>query len=350
MHKPVAERRWLLSIILILGVLACSNSPLNTNDESPTSFATDRSLTTEGFSENSPYGIVGEPTTTTQWNLITDAGISWLRVDFDWSRMVHGWNDMDILVNEAYSRGINIYGTITYCPPGYSTSGTKYGPLNPAYYDAWHDFVYDVMNRYKNKVKYWGLWNEPNLGQFWKGTREQYCLQIVFYGTRGFKKFKENNPGVEEYLCLPELSSSGSDRKIKKWIDRIVYYNRAAGYEFDVITMHQYDGGDTPSGRISKIFDRWLYFVRIGMANKQFWVTEIGWPTCGSKAVPWFTQGDYLIEIMDAMNAGYNAWWNKTFWFSLFDGNDPKCYGITAGNGETKKAAWYDYRDYIASH
>ena len=40
-------------------------------------------------------------------------------------------------------------------------------PNNPADY---YDICFRAANRYQGSIEHWGMWNEPNLSQFWAGT------------------------------------------------------------------------------------------------------------------------------------------------------------------------------------
>ena len=322
---------------------------------------------------DSPYGINGTGNDSPgRWDAITEAGIGWVRSDFEWSVIektegIYDWSYTDTLVNEAVKRGLNLFISLDYCPKWASASDSKdeniykHGPLKPGqkYLDAWHDFVYDAMDRYKGKVKYWGVWNEPNLGQFWNGDRDQFCKQIAYYAGKAIAKYRLNNPDAEVYLCGPELSTTTSQSKstIVKWAKEIREnvekgadnFLPGKGTTIDIVTMHQYDGRDLPEERI-KSMDEWHTAMKdsAGYGDKPYWITESGWPTAGSKGVSYEKQAEYLVDMYSAMNE--RSWLKKFFWFALFDGNDPVKYGILANEGdkaEDRKPAWEAYKNFI---
>ena len=347
------------------------------------------------FDESSPYGIGGTGNNNQgRWDLITDAGFAWNRTDFEWfaiesKKGEFHWQREDDIVRNANEKGVNLFISLDYMPQWASASMDadpqvyKHGPLieEQEFLDAWHDFFYNAMVRYrgpevKNKegvggeygqVKYWGIWNEPNLGQFWNGTQEQFADQIAYYSGRAFAKFKKDFPTAEVYLCGPELSTTTSqtEEKIISWAKDIRKAVEKGGksvdsksnISIDVITMHQYDGKDVPELRIEAM-DRWhklmtrsTIFGGAGYSKKlPYWITECGWPTADKKAVTEEVQADYLIQMYNA--AKERKWLDKLFWFSLFDGNDPHKYGILKNEGDNEddiKLAYTAYKELIAS-
>jgi hypothetical protein len=235
---------------------------------------------------------------------LADIGIKWYRIDIGWSDVekVEGqreWADIDRVVDFCGRRGLRVYGTIAYTPSWASGSNDPAAPPRDA--SKYHDFVREVARRYRGRVHAFGIWNEPNLGLFWKGTKQQYLDQILLPGLR---ILKEEVPEIPR--CGPDLSSSGNYRK--DWLEPIL---RAAGSQLDVITQHQYDGKDTVSGRVKELDSLRSYLQGAGQGGKPFWLTEIGWMT--GKKVSANDQASNLKGIYQAMLS--RSWWSKTFWY-----------------------------------
>ena len=83
------------------------------------------------------------------------------------------------------------------------------------------------------------------------------------------------------------------------------------GVVFDVLTHHQYNGGDTANGRYSELLLFRDYANARGYSGKEFWITETGWPTNNSK-------GDAVQNMQGMLDlmVDHSGWWNKTFWFA----------------------------------
>lgn len=61
--------------------------------------------------------------------------------------------------------------------------GKNDGPLNDVpVAGAYEAFVTAAVKHFASRVTYYELWNEPNLGQFWEGTPQQYTALVVVPG------------------------------------------------------------------------------------------------------------------------------------------------------------------------
>src|SRR3569833_640730 len=124
------------------------------------------------FGINAHDEIWNAPTPESQG--ITDLGLDWIRVDFSWDMIEPAQGQYDFTVTDgivaaADSMGVNVYATLSSTPQWATDGAAQSGvPRDPA---DWDDFVYTVVSRYSGSIKYWGMWNEPNLSQFWAGDR-----------------------------------------------------------------------------------------------------------------------------------------------------------------------------------
>ena len=139
---------------------------------------------------DSPYGINVHVASTEVMDRCRDLGVGWLRADFDWNRIESEkghfeWTVTDRVVADAEARGLSILVSLAYSP-GWANGGQPRhaAPRNP---QDWADFVTAVVDRYKARVRHWGMWNEPNLQHFWSGSREQYIEEILAVGSSAVK-------------------------------------------------------------------------------------------------------------------------------------------------------------------
>jgi hypothetical protein len=146
------------------------------------------------FSSSSPIGVVGVIGST--WGVrggdinleiidsLAQTEIGWIRIWFNWYQIEHDsgtydWSTTDSIVNAYATRGFNIFVTLQGGNLFYDTLSSypdslyphpEYG--TPPIYreealDAWLNFVSNAVNRYRSIVKYWSIWNEPNLRDYW---------------------------------------------------------------------------------------------------------------------------------------------------------------------------------------
>jgi len=284
---------------------------------------------------NSPYGVVAFIPSPARFDAMNEADIAWGRYDFSWRSIAadgkgaYNWAVQDYAVVEANARGLHIYAGLGYTPTWASAPGNANSP--PIDNQDWYDYVYAAVSRYKGSIKYWELWNEPNLGQFWNGTRAQF-IELFKVGADA-----AHAADPDCMVVGPELSSAGP-REI--WMTELL---QQAGDKIDIISFHQYDGGDHPAGRLAEMDSMYNTIVSLGYGNKPIWITESGWASdqFGDQA-----QANYLTEMLAGMAS--RPWWKKFFWYQIWEGQTDLA-GLLSQD-ETRKPAWYAYRNHTAAH
>jgi hypothetical protein len=306
------------SIAILLG--ACA--PVGTESEDETTSALPR---------ESPFGVVAHAADNGMIDRFVDIGIGWYRVDCEWSQNepadgVFDFGNSDRMVSHLEGRGAFTALVVSYTPSWASgTTDPASPPRDPSRFVA---YVREVARRYRGRAGCIGIWNEPNLRQFWAGSKQQYLHEILVPSLRAVK---EEAP--EMLTCGPDLSSSGDERN--DWMGPIL---DAAGPLLDIITHHQYDGSDTPSGRVREIERMHEFLAARGHGHKPLWITEIGWDS------PRFSrsrQASYLRDVMRAMQG--RPWWQKTFWYDSHGAG----WGLFEGDATTP--SFDAYRDVISA-
>ena len=296
----------------------------------------------------SPYGINAHVPDSAVLQLIQEAGIKWIRMDFDWSEIEtseghYNWSVLENRVDEARARGLCILANIHGTPSWASTGGETNDPPSDKVY--WTNFIKEVVTRFQNKIKYWAMWNEANLEEFWKGTVDDYMNLILIPGAETAKTF---DPSCK--IVGPDLAHLHSrNSKWNIWMRQI--FRKGGNEHLDVISHHIYDSSG-PSGIFNKLEKDQAPLIpsvfkvleEEGVDNKPFWITETGWNT---RDVSEDTQSDYYLEFLQ--NLEYKPSINKIFFYQIIDdaGQDAPQFGIVASN-YTPKKAYYTYKDFIA--
>lgn len=298
-----------------------------------------------------------------QLDRVKAAGIGWVRIDFIWawvepSRGKYDWRIYDAIAAAAQARGIKVYATLAYTPPWATDGPAVTGvPRNP---DDWRRICFRAAKRYRGKIQYWGLWNEPNLPRFWSGSRQQYIDVILKTGADGIHS---GNPAAKVGgPDLAHLTSGDAD-----WYDWLRQTLLEAGDKLDVITHHLYDGDgnrdvtqkltdSTTFGSRPSLWDAVAPSVREAIKStgwlrrKPFWLTETGWE---SARVSEDRQAAYYSGLLDDWFTGRpdRDWIEKVFFYELQDGPPETgfSWGILRPDG-SPKPAWQAYRGFIASH
>lgn len=92
-------------------------------------------------------------------------GIGWSKVEptkgaRDWSALAAFEQEL----TNAAAEGLEPIVTISSTPSwAQAIAGHTCGPIASAELGAFGDFMFDVVNRYKDQVKYWEIWNEPDI-------------------------------------------------------------------------------------------------------------------------------------------------------------------------------------------
>lgn len=291
--------------------------------------------TTRANDINSPYGVVAFIPSPTRFDAMEDADIAWGRYDFSWRSLeatgkgVLNWGVQDYAVAEANARGLHIYAGLGYTPTWASIAGDANS--RPTNNQDWYDYVYAAVSRYKGSIKYWEMWNEPNLTQFWNGTRAQF-IDLFKVGADA-----AHAADPDCMVLGPEISSAGQRTT---WMTDLL---QQAGNKIDIISFHQYDGGDYPAGRLAQMDSMYNTIVSLGYGNKPIWITESGF---ASDNIGDDAQGYYLTEMLAGMAS--RPWWKKFFWYQIWEG--PTDRSGLLYQDETPKPAWFHYRDYTAAH
>ncbi|MCI0410920.1 MAG: glycosyl hydrolase, partial [Acidobacteria bacterium] len=175
----------------------------------------------------------------------------------------------------------------------------------PASTEFWTNVVRQGADRYRGRVRYWQLWNEPNVREFWNGSMVQYRRDILEAGARALK---ETNP--EAQVVAPGLANLGNWR---------AWFRESMGAKavIDVISHHNYaDSGrdailELGQDLILRPSLRTL-MSEAGVDDRPFWLTETGRRT---------DEGDQLQYYQEAVaTLREESWVARLFFFHYWDG------------------------------
>jgi hypothetical protein len=280
---------------------------------------------------------------------LESAGIAWARIDINWVQVQpngpndYNWGFLDTLVNAADARGIRLFATLGYTP-GWANGNQGINKL-PIDFNHWKNFVRATVNRYKGSIHHWGLWNEPNLGQFLDEFVTDYVNRALIPGAQAIR---EADPTAMR--IGPEVSSNGT------YFETVL--NMAADH-LDIITVHMY--GETVAG-IMQEFDGpsvgdsyQQILIDTGVfGTKPVWYTEVGWPTDDGTHVGTVTEAEQAanyVALLDAVRQ--RPWIEKVFFYEIADDPTPTVpeWGILeAYPGLAEKQGYGAYRDYITAN
>ncbi len=268
------------------------------------------------------------------------AGLGWVRLDLNWldaepaQQGTYDWSRFDAQIDAASAKGLNVLAVLAYGPAWASEGDTKGdGSTNDVpKAGTYAAFVTAAVNRYKAKVTHYEIWNEPNLGQFFEGTPQQYLDRVFVPGADAVHAACPTCKVVG-----PGLSTVGT--AYATWLDAVL---TAAEPKLDIVSGHIYhsfpDGSGTGAGLTSDSFFNKLdshRIVKIGTATiyegplslkevmdnhavtKPLWLTETGTDATPGNATEEEAQRVYYRQVMEQMLV--RPWWTNTIFYEAFD-------------------------------
>jgi hypothetical protein len=176
------------------------------------------------------------------------------------------------------------------CAYGVGTCGA------PASLDAWRHYVRVLAERYKGRIQYWELWNEPNYRRFYVPTRSLVELARV-----AAEELKAVDPSNR--LVSPGFTPWGMG-----WLENFL---RDGGGRFvDIVGFHWYYG-DRPEQLAPMIRNVRQTMAQHDASDKPLWVTE-GAPHCETRRPGFCRIGTMTGEEADlvATRAVLTMWLN----------------------------------------
>jgi hypothetical protein len=263
-------------------------------------------------------------------DLQVDLGAHWVRIDLNWdlaepAQGQYNWQPFDAVIDAAHARGLAVYATLGYTPAWASTGdrrgdGASNDVPDPAAYRA---FVEAAVTRYRDKVGIFSTWNEPNLTQFFEGSRDEWIANVYVPAVAGVH--------AACATCLvagPEVATIGN-----AYSDYITAALAAAAP--DVLSAHIYAAfpeDDAGAGLTKDSFYNKLDMRRVigpfqgtlsiretqvaaGQGALSVWITETGLAAAPGDTTALAAQQRYTQRVLDAMDA--RPWWAGTIIYEI---------------------------------
>lgn len=283
--------------------------------------------------------------------IIHDANIQFVRMDFNWdllnpTRDEWQFDDYDAVVNIVRARQLEVLGVLDYASWWASSAQTSndwrvrlYSEPTNAYDFA--RYAYAVVNHFKNDVRVWQIWNQPNTQTFWKPQPNP--ARYVALLQEAYLAAKYADP--DAVIVFGGLSGNGvaggGDVQLAGDFLENAYRAGARGF-FDVMAIHPYLLPNSGIATLrAKIAATRAVMNQFGDQAIPLWLTEIGAPT----DVTWWSNAPPQSEA-DAANwlqAVFTQLWDLTptiVWYELQDraGDDAADhFGLLRADGTPKR-------------
>lgn len=277
--------------------------------------------------------------------MIHAAGFQWIRQEFPWedleihhkgwyvdlrdNEIKNAWAKYDRIVALAAGNQLQIIARLS-TPPSWSRArGADAGAFAPPdNLGDYCDYVKSVVGRYRGRVHYFQIWNEPNIYPEWGVydiSPEQYTALLKV----GYTCAKAANPDaiILTAPLAPTIELTGRDFNDFLFLQRM--YDAGAKDYFDILAVQDYGLWSGASDRRMRPrvlnFSRPVYIrdimVRNGDADKAIWASEIGWNSAPEGVSPLFgrtpeeVRARYAVEAFERIQREWPWMGVVTYWF-----------------------------------
>lgn len=332
MHRSISLATVsVLLLTLVLSVHSTQSAPLAT-PTNPTF-----GLNTNIASRYPTYESLSTPA-----DAIADLGAGWAREDFQFFRInpqpdEFDWSWQDRMVELLTQRGVSILGVLNGPSPGWATPADdgafSFFAPDPA---KFADFAGAAAARYKGRIRYWQIWNEPDnaSGLYWqpRPNMAEYAALLK----AAYTAIKQSDPGAQ-VLSGGMVSPQPAAASLQ------ALASHGAWNSFDIIAVHPYTDPRGPEdGQIDIAGVETVRGVAANLGDKPIWATEFGWSTGPADRtegqgtpVDENAQANFLIRAAALLRS---AGVDHIFWYCLKDtesksGVPHNLYGLIRHDG-----------------
>jgi Cellulase (glycosyl hydrolase family 5) len=247
-----------------------------------------------------------------------DTGSRWDQIET--SAGHYNWAKTDKVVTLARNNGKDLIYTFGGTPawassnPGLTSCAYSKGTCAvPKAMSDLSTFARAVATRYKGRIKYYELWNEPNDLHYYNGS----MANMVAMAAAIRDAVKSVDPSAVVLSPCPTWSSSGAPYT---WMTN--FLKAGGGAHFDVAAYHAYPGTAGPEFVINSVQNMRNALTNNGYGSKAIFITEGGW---GENK--YFATDDLranfvarYIVLAWAKHVGKLAWYayDSTTWGTLY--------------------------------
>lgn len=234
--------------------------------------------------------------------MASEAGIGWAKQQFRWAEIEpqrksefvdplskeSSWKKYDSIVELCEKYGLQIIARLDR-PPIWAHGDTLHPERPPLNFEDYGDFVYVFVERYKGRVKYIQIWNEPNIYPEW-GNRPVDPEEYVELLKIAYLRAKEADPNVYVLSAPLAITLGEPATEPGRWrsmndlefLEKM--YQAGAKDYFDILSANAF-GMDSPPDappdpkvlNFSRVLLQRQIMEKYGDEDKPIWFNEYGW-------------------------------------------------------------------------
>ncbi len=205
---------------------------------------------------------------------MADAGVGMVRQVISWDEVecktsAFAYTQYDAILDALEKHNIQMLAVLCYTA---TCTGRAWNDAPDP--ELFGNYVRQTVRHYKDRIKYWEIWNEPDQSTYWKqqdGMKVYTDLVKLVYAI-----VKQEDPTAQ--VVLGSVSAAGP---------LLEMYRYGVKNYFDVINVHPFASPlrEEAISQVKRIFDGVREaMMKYGDLQKPVWFTEIGCPgTAGSK-------------------------------------------------------------------
>jgi len=263
-----------------------------------------------------------------QLQMISAAGIGWIRQQFRWEDLelkrgsyidsrngapVDAWKKYDNITDLAEKYHVGIIARLGTPPAWSEPAGAKQGYAPPTDFNDFVAYATAVATRYKSRIHIWQVWNEPNVYPEWGDNAvdpEAYTDLLC----RTYTALKAVDPAnvVISGALAPTVELSAANLNDLVFLQRM--YGSHAASCFDILGVQGYGLFSGPTDQrmrpttINFSHLLWLRDVMVanGDAAKPIWIGEMAWnPVPDAQTAPNISGRLNYGQVNDQQAADY---------------------------------------------
>jgi len=227
--------------------------------------------------------------------LAKEAGIGWIKQLFPWEEIEpqkgyffddkykkSTWQKYDEIVDLAEQYGLRIIARLDR-PPAWTRKDNRYATAPPDNLEDYVTYVKTIMARYKGRIQYYQVWNEPNIWPEW-GDQSVNPAGYVEMLKRAYTAAKQVDPDVVILSAPLAQTLEETPRNMSELRYLAAMYQAGAKDYFDILAANGYGFEAPPDAPADP---KVLNFARLkllrevmeryGDNHKAVWLNEFGW-------------------------------------------------------------------------
>lgn len=355
----------LLPILLLSG---CGTAVINSNQTTSVSPTANNTNNWLGCDSNSRAQAIGVNVNNLSFkalenpNLVAalqQSGAAWIRISLFWGWRerqpgVIDWSDIDTALTNLEQAHITPLITLAgpvpcWAIPGSSNCSIAKDAVPPS--EQWAAFVSAAVNRYKSRVHYWEVWNEPDLVQSLPVSDDanrliQYRDRVFIPGVQAIRTADPTAKIVGPALAAIPSGNSEPGTQLQQALALVL--NVPASATVDIVSVHSY----YPYHWSDKMQSIRAALSSLGLSSKPIWITEEGIDSAQLTNTADREQAVANFFSQEMPHSATGTYPDKIFWFAVtdstdFSGNHIDDYGMI-NNQDYTNFVWTPRKTYTS--